>query len=105
MTLTRRVHPEAAFELSEAAAWYESERIDLGGDFLAEVRATERRVLDWPRSAPVFPGWTDVPAVRSMAVAVFPYRVLYYLTDMNVVIVAYAHNRRRPRYWQHRLEG
>ena len=31
--------------------------------------------------------------------------LLYYLTDAEVVIVAYAHNRRKPRYWEHRLDG
>lgn len=43
--------------------------------------------------------------VRSASVKVFPYRVIYYLTDTSVVIVAYAHNRRKPDYWQHRLQG
>jgi hypothetical protein len=105
VTLTRRVHPEAASELSEAAEWYETERTGLGGDFLSEVRAAEQRALDWPEAAPVFPGWDELPVVRSAKVRVFPYRVISYLTDTSVVIVAYAHNRRRPKYWQHRLDG
>ncbi|MGO1318638.1 MAG: hypothetical protein ACTII7_08815 [Galactobacter sp.] len=37
MTLTRRIHPEAAAELSESAAWYETERVAFDSDFLAEV--------------------------------------------------------------------
>ncbi len=105
MTLKRRIHPEAALELAEAAEWYEAERADLGGDFLSEVGVTERRVLDWPEAAPVFPGWDELPVVRSASVRVFPYRVVYYLTEASMVIVAYAHHRRRPKYWQHRLDG
>ena len=105
MTLTRRIHPEAALELLEAAQWYEVARADLGDDFLSEVGSTERHVLDWPEAARVFPGWDELPVVRSAGVRVFPYRVLYYLTDAEVVIVAYAHNRRKPRYWEHRLDG
>lgn len=105
MRLTRSIHPEAAAELLEAAEWYETERTDLGRDFLSEVGATERRVLDWPEAAPVFPGWDGLPLVRSAGVRVFPYRVIYYLTDTSAVIVAYAHNRREPKYWQHRLDG
>jgi hypothetical protein len=31
--------------------------------------------------------------------------VLYYLTDTSVVIVAYAHARRKPGYWRHRISG
>lgn len=62
-------------------------------------------MLDWPEAARVFPGWNELPVVRSASVRVFPYRVLYYLTDTEVVIVAYAHNRRKPKYWEHRLDG
>ena len=71
---------------------------------MAEVEDAVLGVLDWPRAAPVFPGWDEEPVVRSKRVRVFPYRVLYYLTDTSVVIVAYAHTRRKPRYWQHRLD-
>lgn len=35
---------------------------------------------------------------------VFPYRIVYYVTDTSIVILAYAHQRRQPDYWQHRLE-
>lgn len=37
--------------------------------------------------------------VRSMPVRVFPYRVLYYLTDKSIVMLAYAYQRRRPGDW------
>lgn len=62
-------------------------------------------MLDWPEAARVFPGWDELPVVRSVSVRVFPYRVLYYLADTEAVIVAYAHNRRKPRLWEHRLGG
>lgn len=103
MTLALWVHPEAAAELLEAAQWYETERATLGDDFHAEIRATEQHVLDWPEASPVFPDWDEIPVLRSASVRVFPYRVLYYRTSNSVVIVAYAHYRRRPHYWQHRL--
>lgn len=105
MTLTRRIHPEAASELLEAARWYEAQQQHLGDDFMAEVENAVLDVFDWPRAAPVFPGWDEEPSVRSRSVRVFPYRVLYYLTEASVVIVAYAHTRRRPRYWEHRLDS
>lgn len=105
MRLTRSIHPEAASELREAARWYEVEQQDLGDNFMAEIEDAVRNVLDWPRAAPVFPGWNEEPVVYSKHVRVFPYRVLYYLTETSVVIVAYAHNRRKPRYWEHRVDG
>lgn len=40
----------------------------------------------------------------------FPYQILYYIEDSlssiwkcNVVVVAYAHNRRKPDYWKDRI--
>lgn len=104
MTLTRRIHPEAASELLEAAKWYQTQQHNLGDDFMTEIENAVLGVLDRPRAAPVFPGWDEEPVVRSKRVLVFPYRVLYYVTDSSVVIVAYAHGRREPRYWEHRLD-
>ncbi|GAA1598468.1 hypothetical protein GCM10009693_07950 [Leucobacter chromiireducens subsp. chromiireducens] len=73
MTLARRFHPEAG------------------------------RILEWPRIAPVFPGWHRELVVRTQAVPRLPYRVLYYFADQVVVILAVAHYRRKPGYWRPRL--
>lgn len=105
MTLSKREHPEAHDELRDAANWYDDEEPGLGEDFFDAIDETLQRILDWPLSAPVFPGWNDVPPVRGMRVRVFPYRVLYYVTDTRVVILAYAHQSRKPEYWQHRLDS
>jgi hypothetical protein len=35
-------------------------------------------------------------------VEVFPFRVVYLVRGNDLVILAYAHARRRPGYWQHR---
>lgn len=105
MTLIKREHPGARAELREAAFWYDDQQLYLGGDFYDAIDVTIQRVLDHPQAAPVFPGWDELPVVRSASVSVFPYHVIYYLTDTSVVILAYAHNRRKPGYWQHRLDG
>ena len=105
MTLTRRIHPEAASELLEAAKWYQAEQHGLGDDFMAEIEETVLEMLGWPHAAPAFPGWVGEPIVRTKRVRVFPYRVVYYMTDTSIVIVAYAHTRRKPGYWEHRLDG
>jgi len=101
--LEKREHPEAREELRDAAFWYDDRESGLGEDFTDAIDEAIARISDWPRSAPVFPGWADTPTVHTMAVTMFPYRVLYYLADTRFVILAYAHNRRKPRYWEHRL--
>ena len=83
MTLTRHLHPEAASELLEAAAWYEAERAGLGGDFLAEVGVTERRGLDWPEAAPAFPRWDDLPGYEAPACAYS--RIAWSITSLTPV--------------------
>lgn len=54
---------------------------------------------------PLLRGWDREPIVRPKSVAGFPYGVIYYATDSEIVIVAYAHEKRRPGYWKHRVKG
>ena len=103
MTLTRRFHPDAELELEAAVEWYEDQQPGLGGEFLELVEESLELILEWPRIAPVFPGWDRAPVVRTQTVARFPYRALYYLTDHELMFVAFAHNRRKPDYWKDRV--
>lgn len=103
MSPSKREHPGARDELRDAAQWYDDEQPGLGDAFYDAIDETLRHVLAWPLAAPVFPGWEGTPEVRSAGVGVFPYRVLYCVTDTSVVILAYAHQRRSPGYWTHRL--
>lgn len=83
--------------------WYDDQSPGVADELESSVAATVSRVLAWPTAAPIFPNWDREPTVRSRRVVGFPYRVIYYLTDAELVIVAYAHQRRKPRYWEHRL--
>lgn len=103
MRLSQDVHPEAQAELFEAARWYEQEQSGLSSVFLSPVTDAVHHVLDWPNMAPVFPGWDREPIVRSKSIKRFPFQVLYYLTETELRVVAFAHNRRKPGYWQDRL--
>ncbi|MCI1747325.1 MAG: type II toxin-antitoxin system RelE/ParE family toxin [Acidipropionibacterium sp.] len=105
MTLTEDFHPDAEAELIAAATWYERERRRLGSDFLNQAEFAVQQLLDWPQIAPVFPGWDREPIVRSQAIKRFPFQIVYYVTDTQVRIVAFAHTRRKPGYWQDRLDG
>lgn len=99
----RDYHSEARAELIEAAKWYEIEQPGLGSDFLSEAEHSVQQILEWPNMAPVFPGWDREPIVRSKSIKRFPFQVLYYLTETELRVVAFAHNRRKPGYWQDRL--
>lgn len=58
-----------------------------------------------PEAWPPVSGGDRKPIVRRKGVAGFPYGVIYYTTDSEIVIVAYAHERRHPGYWKHRIDG
>ena len=95
-------HPDAAEELTLAALWYDERCEGLGSRFLDEVERTTAHIDEQPGSGGpwLFPGLPS--GVRRMQVRGFPFWVVYVIRA-NVVVVAIAHQRRRPDYWATRL--
>jgi plasmid stabilization system protein ParE len=90
-------HPDAEAELEDASLFYESRMPGLGKSFAAEVRRTIYLIREFPDAgSPI--GHTR----RRVLVARFPYSVVYRRDPDSVVIVALAHQRRRPGYWRQR---
>ena len=78
-------------------------REHLGLEYFDAVDETIGRILDLPHSgspAPRTPA--DLPA-RTMAVTRFPYPVVYLEVNDRIRILAVAHERRKPGYWNTRL--
>lgn len=87
-------------EFLEAALAYEDEKAGLGSHFQEMVLAKEILIGEHPgigRPVQAFPD-----SLRRLAVAGFPYSVIY-RTEPALLIVAIAHHRRRPNYWAKRL--
>jgi plasmid stabilization system protein ParE len=103
--LSLRVHFEAEAEVEylQALRWYERQRDGLGVEFLDEVDATIRRVLEAPFSGATVPRLPADPSVRRLATRRFPYHVVYLIADEELRILAVAHDRRRPGFWNARL--
>ncbi|MFN7985145.1 MAG: type II toxin-antitoxin system RelE/ParE family toxin [Vicinamibacterales bacterium] len=99
MTRRRRIHSDAAAELSDAVRWYESKRLGLGRDLLDDVSTAIDRVADNPEAATSLS--TD-GKTRRVLVSRFPYQLVVRLRETELVIVAIAHLKRRPGYWRHR---
>lgn len=98
-----KIHPEAAEELDDAAQWYADQHPSLAHRFLDQIRRAERGISAWPLAGTIFHHSHEGTPVRSLRVATFPYRIFYFLDECELVIIAYAHERRRPNYWRHRL--
>ncbi len=90
-------HPEADAELEEAALFYESRLAGLGKSFASEVERTISLVREFPEA-----GSLVGPKRRRVLVARFPYSIVYRQESGAIVIVAVAHQRRRPGYWRRR---
>lgn len=59
----------------------------------------------WPDAGQPFTTVDDGTVIRSRSVRGYPYRIVYIVEPERVVILAYAHERRKPGYWLHRLHN
>lgn len=101
-----RVLREARRELVESARWYKLEGdLQLARDFGAKYRAQLLRARQLPQSGqPV----TGLPPeidfeVRRFLLERFPFTLVVALLPDELVVVAVAHQRRKPGYWRKRL--
>ncbi len=91
-------HPLADRELMEAARFYESRAVGLGGDFVREVERALGQIIANPDAGSVLAG-----TVRRRLVRRFPFAILYQTGSENVSVIALMHLHRRPGYWTRRM--
>jgi toxin ParE1/3/4 len=84
-------HTDARSELREAVQYYASEHKGVGAELVAAVRAAIEDILDHPLSGTPYQSGT-----RRKVLAHFPYAQVYLIEQADVLIVAVAHQRRRP---------
>ena len=104
MTRRAQLHPEAVREFLEAVRFYEHQQTGLGEQFEAEVAHAVDDIVWNPVAWPELTSHPQSSVVRSRRVARFPYRIVYFVHDDTIVVVAVAHERRRPGYWNRRVD-
>ena len=87
-------HPLARDEVEEAQAWYEERSVLAAAGFLHELSRALRRIGDAPDRYPV-----ALHGTRRILLDRFPFNIFYRTTENEVVVVAVAHQKRRPGYW------
>jgi plasmid stabilization system protein ParE len=91
------VLPQAEAEIREAFVWY-AERSAIAADaFRTEVLSAIDKLAD---SADMWPA--DEENLRRYVLRHFPFTVHYELNGLDVIVLAVAHQRRRPGYWHDR---
>ena len=93
-----RLRRIAKRDLREAVAWYRDRDPELANRFLAEVYRALGLLEQFPDTGgPVF-GVTDVNT-RQLPVDNFPYQVIFKKLNHRTAILAIAHERKNPGYW------
>jgi plasmid stabilization system protein ParE len=94
-----RLRRAAKRELNEAAEWYRERDPEVAARFLREVFRAIALVESFPLTGgPVF--GVDDPDIRQLPVSNFPYHVVFKRLAERIVILAIAHDRRKPGYWR-----
>ena len=91
--------PEADEEFRAAARYYESEAAGVGMAFIAAVHKAVAEVVELPLAVQVMRA-----GIRKKVLRHFSYNLFYAIETDTIVIVAVAHQRKRPNYWCARLE-
>jgi len=81
-------------ELEDAVRYYELEYSGLGHRFKEEVRKAALRIVEYPRA------WsTERGDVRKCLLHKFPYKLMYSVEENHILVIAVAHQHRKPDYW------
>jgi toxin ParE1/3/4 len=91
-------HEKAIAEVHEAAAWYERQRPGLGAKFRLALEAAVARIQQNPQIGLPY----RATPFRYCLVRRFPYVLFFGEGAHTLRVLAVAHGRRRPGYWQSR---
>ena len=84
--------------MTEASVFYEAATSGLGVGFLDEVQ----RVINILREHPDL-GKSVGRGLRAALLHTFPFSLIYSVEVNSILIIAVAHQRRRPNYWRDRI--
>ena len=93
-----RFHPAALQDADEAAAWYAERSVRAAIRFLDELDRLIDVIAGSPDRFQSFDGYLRRAVFRR-----FPFYIVFRADDLNVVVLAVAHGKRRPRFWQGRV--
>jgi plasmid stabilization system protein ParE len=84
-------------ELLRAVDYYEDAADGLGGEFLKAVESTLENLKRNPKI-----GISVDTSLRKLKLVRFPFSLIYSIDPSEIQIIALAHDRREPGYWDDR---
>jgi len=97
MSLLITFHRAASAEFIEASAWYESKRLGLALEFMAEIDRCISLASKNPLQFAVVR-----EDIRRIVANRFPYSVYFRTEEHRIVVLAVFHGSRDPAIWQSR---
>ncbi len=97
MPVEVRLHPDAERELRAAFHWYFDRNLIVAESFKAEAKHAIKAIAESPNR---WPRLTE--AARQYDFPRFPFTIVYRSSPKFVEIIAVAHQKRRPGYWEKR---
>ena len=93
-----RLLEPAQTELDAAVAWYAEQAPGLGDAFLLEALKVLTLIERFPDA------WHPLtPDIRRCRLKRFPYSVIYTMDAAELLVLALAHQHRKPEYWSDRV--
>jgi plasmid stabilization system protein ParE len=92
-----RILSGARADLRGAYEWYFERNPEAAASFIREIEAALAGISDKPLMWPSY-----VEGTRRCVLRRFPFSIIYRVKDANILVVAFAHGRRRPGYWSNR---
>lgn len=91
-----RVRRQALTDAKRARDWYRHRDRAVADRFLAALTDALERL----QAVPGIGGpWPEIPGLHRVRVPGFPYWVVFEETETELLVLAVAHERRRPAYW------
>ena len=97
-----RILEEAAHEAIEAAAWYDRERPGLGAEFELAIDAALDLLEEDMAPLVSMSGVSGELGAKRLLLRRFPYSIVVRESDEEYLVIAIAHQHRRPGYWRDR---
>jgi len=92
------LHPDAEIDALNGYEWYASRNPTAADSFRMALKAAGETIRRAPSAWPAHKYGTQKYRLKQ-----FPYKIIYIVENDQILVLAVAHDRRRPGYWQDRL--
>ncbi len=99
-----RLLDEAKKDMRESALWYDQQRAGLGNEFLDAIQDGLEQIEQHPHRYKKLPTGFPEREVRRYLLTQFPYLIVYEILSEEALVVAIPHAKRKPNFWESRLE-